>query len=447
MSNSVSVKTLVDQLESKDQSNKKRTINSKKSLSLLQKSMFTRLENLEYGSLKLNDGSIEKQFTGAQMSNLNADIEILDPQFYWYIALGGSLGAGEAYINGYWKSTDLTKVIQLFAINQSVMDSVEGGLARITTPLKKMFHWLNKNTRDGSKKNIVAHYDLGNPFFSEFLDPTMMYSSGIFYRPTDTMETASYNKLDRICQRLRLTENDHLVEIGTGWGGFAIFAAKNYGCRVTTTTISEEQYAYAENKIKEEGLQDKITLLKKDYRELEGKFDKLVSIEMIEAVGHHFFDTFFNKCSDLLKPNGEMLLQAITIADQRFESAKKEIDYIKRYIFPGSCIPSVDSISKSVTKSTDMRVLNSEDIGVHYAITLQKWRERFFENIEAIKNQGFSQAFIRMWEFYLCYCEGGFRERVISDIQMHLVKPIARVPMDLAPLAHSVAQPLKAKTH
>ncbi len=274
----------------------------------------------------------------------------------------------------------------------------------------------------------------------------MMYSSGIFYKPTDSMETASYNKLDRICQRLRLTEDDHLVEIGTGWGGFAIFAAKNYGCRVTTTTISEEQFAFAENRIKQEGLQDKITLLKKDYRELEGKFDKLVSIEMIEAVGHHFFDTFFNKCSELLKPNGEMLLQAITIADQRFESAKKEIDYIKRYIFPGSCIPSVDSISRSVTKSTDMRVLNSEDIGVHYAITLQKWRERFFENIESIKAQGFSDAFIRMWEFYLCYCEGGFRERVISDVQMHLVKPVARVPMDIQPLSHSVISSLSSPT-
>ncbi|MEP2792432.1 MAG: class I SAM-dependent methyltransferase, partial [Kangiellaceae bacterium] len=283
MSNSISVKNLVEQLESKTQASMSRKVSSKKSLSFLQKSIFTRLQELTYGSLKLVDGEIEKQFTGTQMPELVADIEILNPQFYWYIALGGSLGAGEAYINGYWKSNDLTKVIQLFAINQSVMDSVEGGLARVTTPLKKMFHWLNKNTRDGSKKNIVAHYDLGNPFFSEFLDPTMMYSSGIFYKPTDSMETASYNKLDRICQRLRLTEDDHLVEIGTGWGGFAIFAAKNYGCRVTTTTISEEQFAFAENRIKQEGLQDKITLLKKDYRELEGKFDKLVSIEMIEA--------------------------------------------------------------------------------------------------------------------------------------------------------------------
>ncbi len=441
MSNSLSVKTLVDQLQNKHHSKKRRSVTNKNSLSFLQKSIFKQLAELQYGSLSLTDGAISKQFQGSQMRDLVADIEVLDPQFYWYVALGGSLGAGEAYINGYWKSSDLTKVIQLFAINQSVMDSVEGGLARVTTPLKKMFHWLNKNTRDGSKKNIVAHYDLGNSFFSEFLDPTMMYSAGIFYKSSDSMETASYNKLDRICQRLRLTADDHLVEIGTGWGSFAIFAARNYGCQVTTTTISEEQYAYAKCQIEKAGLQHKITLLKKDYRELEGKFDKLVSIEMIEAVGHHYFDTFFNKCSELLKPNGEMLLQAITIADQRFESAKKEIDYIKRYIFPGSCIPSVDSISKSVTKATDMRILNSEDIGVHYAITLQKWREQFFENIQSIKAQGFSDAFIRMWEFYLCYCEGGFRERVISDIQMHMVKPIARVPMDLAPLNHSANQP------
>lgn len=441
MNDSLSIKSLAEQLESKHQSNKSNSNYSanKQSfwLSKIKSSMFSGLNQLHYGSLVIKDGEQIHHFNGKEMRELTADIEVLDDQFYKYLAFGGSVGAGEAYINGYWKSDNLTNVIRLFAVNQSVTDSVEGGIARFTTPVKKTFHWLNKNTQKGSKKNIVAHYDLGNEFFREFLDPTMMYSAGIFHKESDSMEQASYQKLDRICQRLRLTENDHVIEIGTGWGGFAIYAAKNYGCKVTTTTISEEQYTLAESRIAEAGLQDKITLLKEDYRKLEGQFDKLVSIEMIEAVGHQYFNTFFKKCSHLLKPHGEMLLQAITIADQRFESAKHEIDFIKRYIFPGSCIPSVDSISDSVRQASDMRVLHSEDIGIHYAITLEKWREQFFDNIESIKAQGFGEAFIRMWEFYLCYCEGGFRERVISDIQMHLVKPLARVPMQLPQLNHT----------
>ncbi|MFT6733746.1 MAG: cyclopropane-fatty-acyl-phospholipid synthase [Polaribacter sp.] len=449
MNNSLSIKSLAEQLESKHQSKKNiSTADSNKQgywLRKIKSSMFSGLNELHYGSLMIKDGEQTQHFHGDEMRDLTADIEVLDDQFYKYLAFGGSVGAGEAYINGYWKTENLTNVIRLFAVNQSVTDSVEGGIARFTTPVKKMFHWLNKNTQKGSKKNIVAHYDLGNQFFSEFLDPTMMYSSGIFHKETDSMEQASYQKLDRICQRLRLTDNDHVIEIGTGWGGFAIYAAKNYGCKVTTTTISEEQYALAESRIKEAGLEDKITLLKEDYRKLEGQFDKLVSIEMIEAVGHQYFNTFFKKCSHLLKPHGEMLLQAITIADQRFESAKNEIDFIKRYIFPGSCIPSVDSISDSVRQASDMRILHSEDIGVHYAITLEKWREQFFKNIENIKKQGFSDAFIRMWQFYLCYCEGGFRERVISDVQIHLVKPVARVPMGLPLLGESIRSTLASK--
>ncbi|TQV85096.1 class I SAM-dependent methyltransferase [Aliikangiella coralliicola] len=409
-----------------------------KATSLLKRAMLKQLAELRYGNLTLIDGDENYQFHGNEVSELSADIEVVHDEFYWFVALGGSVGAGEAFINGFWKSTDLTKVIQLFAVNQSVMDSMESGLARLTSPIKKMFHWLNKNTRKGSRKNIVAHYDLGNEFFEAFLDSTMMYSSGIFFDERESMKQASLNKLERICQRLRLNENDHLLEIGTGWGSFAIYAAKKFGCKVTTTTISDEQYAYAKKRIEILGLTDKVFLLKEDYRLLEGKetYDKLVSIEMIEAVGHQYFDTFFSKCSELLKPNGEMLLQAITISDQRFSSAKKEIDFIKRYIFPGSCIPSVDAISDSLRKSTDMRVLNLEDLGIHYALTLKKWRENFIDKGAEIKSQGFSDAFMRMWEFYLCYCEGGFRERVISNVQLHLVKPMARVPMTLSPYSN-----------
>lgn len=429
MSSNLSVKTLADQLEARGPKR-----NAGLMSRTLKNAMLSQLENLACGQLTIIDGEQTYLFEGDLRQDLKAEIKVNDEQFYWFVGFGGSVGAGEAYMNGYWSTSELTKVIQLFALNQSVMDSMEGGLARLTSPLKKGFHWLNKNTRKGSRSNIVAHYDLGNEFFKLFLDPTMMYSAGVFHDESDSMEQASNNKLKRICDRLRLKPTDHLLEIGTGWGSLAIFAAKNYGCQVTTTTISDEQHAHTASRIKEEGLEAQITLLKEDYRNLTGQYDKLISIEMIEAVGHHYFDTFFAQCSKLLKPEGEMLLQAITIQDQRFDSAKKDIDFIKRYIFPGSCIPSVDSISDSLRKSTDMRVLNLEDIGVHYAITLKKWREAFFEKIGEVRAQGFGEAFIRMWEFYLCYCEGGFRERVISDVQMHLVKPMARVPMKLASL-------------
>jgi len=426
MGTSLSLKKLADQLNSRQV----RSANGRVS-GWLKKIMLKQLEQLAYGTLTIEDNEKVYQFTGASRQELTAKINIQDEQFYSYVAFGGSVGAGEAYINNYWQSEDLTAVIQLFALNQSMMDSMEGGLAKLTTPVKQGFHWLNKNTHKGSRNNIVAHYDLGNEFFKLFLDPTMMYSSGIFLQENESMHQASLNKLERICERLRLKSDDHVVEIGTGWGSFAIFAAKNYGCKVTTTTISDEQYDYAAKRIKEENLEHQITLLKQDYRNLEGQFDKLVSIEMIEAVGHQYFDVFFKQCSDLLKPEGEMLLQAITIADQRFDSAKKEVDFIKRYIFPGSCIPSVDAISKSIRQSSDMRVLNLEDIGVHYSYTLNKWRETFFDKIEQVREQGFSEAFIRMWDFYLCYCEGAFKERVISVVQMHKVKPLARVPMKL----------------
>jgi cyclopropane-fatty-acyl-phospholipid synthase len=255
------------------------------------------------------------------------------------------------------------------------------------------------------------------------LDPTMMYSSGIFEKPSQSLEDASLAKLKIICQKLALKESDHVLEIGTGWGGFAIYAAKNYGCKITTTTISQQQYLLAIERIKAAGLEDKIEVLLSDYRDLTGTFDKLVSIEMIEAIGHQFFDTYFAQCSRLLTPNGMMLLQAITIADQRYASALKSVDFIQRYIFPGSCIPSVTAMLNSITQSTDLRLFDLQDIGPHYATTLAKWRDNFFEHIEAIRAMGYPETFIRMWEFYLCYCEGGFEERALGDVHMLLVKP------------------------
>jgi cyclopropane-fatty-acyl-phospholipid synthase len=404
----------------------------------LRKRVIAKLERLRAGHMTLIDGESQYQFKGEECTELKATVQVLDPEFYFYLAFGGSVGAGEAWIKGYWKSPDLTAVIRLFAVNQDSMDEMEKGLTALSKPLKKFAHWLNKNSESGSKRNIVAHYDLGNEFFQTFLDPTMMYSAGIFESAEDTMEQASLNKLGRICERLRLSADDHVVEIGTGWGSFAIYAAQNYGCRVTTTTISDKQYQLARQRIEALGLSDKITLLKKDYRQLQGQYDKLVSIEMIEAVGHHYYADYFAKCSELLKPGGEMLLQAITIQDQRYNSARKDIDFIKRYIFPGSCIPSINIISQHVTKNTNMRIAALDDIGLHYAETLNRWRQQFFSNIDKVRAQGFSEAFIRMWEFYLCYCEGGFREGVISDVHIHLVKPRAKVAMHLPKIKSSL---------
>jgi cyclopropane-fatty-acyl-phospholipid synthase len=429
MNNLTSVKEITSHL-----SNEERKLKSSMLTNWVKKAVKRELLKLTCGQLTLLEPGQVPIVYGDTQAKLIAEINVLNDEFYWYIAFGGGVGAGEAFISNYWDTPSLTKVIQLFAVNQSVTDSVESGLAKLTAPMKKGFHWLNKNTQKGSKNNIVAHYDLGNDFFKLFLDPTMMYSSGIFYSEDDSMEQASINKLERICARLKLKPTDSLVEIGTGWGSFAIYAAQNYGCHVTTTTISDEQYLYALEKIEAAGLTDKITLLKHDYRDLEGKFDKLVSIEMIEAVGHHYFDTFFAKCSSLLKDDGEMLIQAITITDQRFNSAKYNVDFIKRYIFPGSCIPSINSISASLTKSSQLRMTNMEDIGTHYAKTLNSWHKRFNERLDEVRAKGFSEGFIRMWQYYLCYCEGGFKEQVISTTQLHLVKPMARIDMSLQAL-------------
>ncbi len=380
-----------------------------------------RLNHLKIGNLTIIDGQEKHIFAGSE--GMKATIQVLDARFYGEIAFGGSIGAGEAYMLGYWTADNLTNVIRLMCVNQSVMDALEGGYQWATKPLMKVLHWLNSNTAEGSRKNIAAHYDLGNDFFKLWLDPTMMYSSGIFEDSTSTLEAASLKKLKVICDKLDLKTTDHVVEIGTGWGGFAIYAARHYGCKVTTTTISKQQYALAVERVKAANLDCEITVLLNDYRDLQGQFDKLVSIEMIEAVGHQYYNTYFSKLGTLLKPNGLALIQAITIADQRFESAKNSVDFIQRYIFPGSCIPSNTAMLNSITKTSDLRLFDCEDIGPHYATTLAAWRENFFTHIDAIRKLGYSEEFIKMWEFYLCYCEGGFAERALGDVHLLLAKP------------------------
>jgi cyclopropane-fatty-acyl-phospholipid synthase len=329
-------------------------------------------------------------------------------------------------MQGYWSTDDLTALVRILLHNREVLDGMEIGLARATAPLRKALHWAARNTRRGSRRNISAHYDLGNDFFRLFLDPTMMYSSAVFEHPGMTLEAASIAKLDRICRKLDLHPGDHVMEIGTGWGGFAMHAAANYGCRVTTTTLSRRQHELAHERIAAAGLANRVTLLLEDYRDLSGQYDKLVSIEMIEAVGHQYYDAYFRKCSELLKPDGMMMLQAITIADQRYESARDSVDFIKRYIFPGCCIPSVAALSDSIARASDMRLFHLTDIGPHYATTLRWWRENLFANLDQVRALDYPDEFIRMWEFYLCYCEGGFSERVLGDAQMLLVKPLAR---------------------
>jgi cyclopropane-fatty-acyl-phospholipid synthase len=385
------------------------------------------LQRLEYGNLELVDGKQVMTYGSGNPAELSATLSVLDHRFYPEIAFGGSIGAGEAFMHGYWACDDLVTLVRLLLRNRDVLDGMEGGLAALTRPLQKLYHRINRNSRDGAKRNIAAHYDLGNDFFALWLDQSMMYSSAIFEQPGMSLLEAQQFRLDHVCRKLDLGPDDHVMEIGTGWGGFALHAARHFGCRVTTTTISSEQYEKARQRVRKAGLQDRITLLKEDFRDLKGSFDKLVSIEMIEAIDHGLFDTFFSKCSELLKPGGAMLLQAITIADQRYQQYRKSIDFIQRYIFPGSGLPSSAVITDSVARHTDMRLLDLEDIGLHYATTLKHWRRNFLSCLDEVRRQGYPERFIRMWEFYLVYCEGAFLERAISDVQMVFTKPESRL--------------------
>ena len=392
------------------------------------KALLERLSRLRDGEIRLNDSAGSLRF-GARTARcgLSVTLTVRDPAFYSLAAFGGTVGAGEAYIHGHWRCDDLTALVRIMVLNRSVMEDMERGLAaRGTALLRRLLHWANRNSKSGSARNIAAHYDLGNDLYRLMLDDTMAYSCGIFLHEEATLHEASVAKFDAVCRKLALTPSDHLVEIGTGWGGLAIHAAEQYGCRVTTTTISREQHDYARQKIAARGLSDRITLLFKDYRDLTGHYDKLVSIEMIEAVGAKYLETYFAKCSSLLKPTGAMLLQAITLQDQFYAHALKSVDYIQRFIFPGSFIPSVNAINTAVARVTDMKVFNLEDIGPHYAPTLRMWRERFFQNINKVRALGYPESFNRLWEFYLCYCEGGFAERQLGDVQMLLTKPDCR---------------------
>jgi len=403
---------------------------------LARRLIFSILHGLSRGRLSVVEGGRQRSFGERTVDfPLEATVTVYHPRFFRMALFGGSVGAGEAYMAGYWSADDLTTVIRIMLLNRDVLQGMESRWAKLTAPLYRAFHFMRRGTREAARENIAAHYDLGNDFYKLFLDETMTYSCGIFEREGSTLEEASLAKYDRICRKLNLRDSDHLLEIGTGWGGFAIYAAANYGCRVTSTTISEAQFEFAKTRIDEARLADKVKVIMEDYRDLNGTYDKLVSIEMIEAVGHQYLDSFFQSCSQCLKEEGMMMLQAITIADNVFESHKRSVDFIKRYIFPGSCIPSVTAIGNSIARVSDLRMDHLEDITPHYTRTLRTWRERFFKNIEKVKALGFPDSFIRMWAYYLCYCEAGFQERYLGDVQIRLIKPLCR-PEPILPNLH-----------
>lgn len=391
---------------------------------LARKFVLNHFQEISIGKLTIEECGQKIEFgESSDDSHIKATIRVNSPAAYRSMLTGGSVGGGEAYAENLWDSPDLTSVIQIMAVNIDALRKMEKKWPLFSKLSSRLMYFFQRNNKTGSRKNISAHYDLSNQFFSLFLDPTMMYSSAIYPFQDATLDQASIHKLDTICQKLQLSEQDHLIEIGTGWGGLAIHAASNYGCKVTTTTISQEQHNYAKKKIDELGLNDKITLLLKDYRDLEGNYDKLVSIEMIEAVGHQYFDNYFEKCSSLIKPDGLALIQAITIKDQFYERAKNSVDFIKAHIFPGGCLPSTALITNKLAKVTDFNLIGFQDITMDYADTLRDWRLKFDQQHAKMEELGFDEFFRRLWRYYFAYCEGGFRERSIGTAQYLFAKP------------------------
>lgn len=383
--------------------------------------MFRLFSGIRNERLEIVDGGRRFAF-GAADAALRAEVVVASPEA-WPRILRGSTGLAESYVDGMWDADDMVALIRLAARNMQGLDRVRRQWHPIMRIGQQLADMVPRNDRDGSRRNISAHYDLGNPLFSLFLDPTMTYSCALFESPEVSLEHAQLAKLERVCQQLRLGPDDHLLEIGSGWGAMAVHAAGRYGCRVTTTTISREQHDLARERVREAGLEGLVTVLLSDYRDLEGTYSKLVSIEMIEAVGWQYFDTYFRRCSDLLAPDGLMLLQAITIDDRAYEVEKASKSFINTQIFPGGCLPSLEVIHRCVARHTDMRTVSLDDITEHYGETVRRWREAFAANARNAARQGYDAGFRRMWQLYLAYVEAGFRECRIGDSQILLAKP------------------------
>lgn len=396
--------------------------------SFARRQVFSKLKRLQRGCLIIQENDNEPMPFGQQhdQAEIVAFMHIEHRSVYRQLALNGSIGAGETYMAGAWHTPDLVKLVRLFALNLELVNSVDRHGPLVHGLQRRVGHGLRRNTRRGARKNIRAHYDLSNEFFELFLDRSMMYSSAIYPTPSATLEQASECKMQRVCERLNLQPGDHVLEIGTGWGSLAIYAAQHFGCKVTTTTLSAAQYAYARDQVENSSVRDRVDVLNVDYRELSGSYDKLVSIEMIEAVGYQYYAEYFRQCSSLLNDQGLMLIQAITVADQRYRQALNSVDFIQKYIFPGGCLPSVSVMATHIAVDTDMQIVGLEDITRDYALTLNDWRQRFLQQVDQVKALGFDEEFIRMWEFYLAYCEGGFEERVIGTAQLLMAKPACR---------------------
>jgi len=391
---------------------------------LARRIIFTLLGELSPGSLTLiEEGQTYTFGEAAAGSELAATVTVRHPGTYRLVLFSGSRGLGEAYVAGWWQANDLTVFLRLLVRNLPRLERLFRSWTKLVGPFYDLIKWPFRNTLQGSRHNIYAHYDLGNDFYALFLDETMTYSCGIFEQEDSTLTEASLAKFDLIGRKLNLREGDHVLEIGSGWGGFAIHAASRYGCRVTTTTISPAQYTLAQERVQAAGLADRIEVLLEDYRHLQGSYDKLVSIEMIEAVGFEYLDDFFRVCSERLKEDGLMCLQAITIADQVFDRYRRSLDFIRSHVFPGSCLTSVAAMTASLARATDLRLLHLEDITPHYVETLRLWRERFWEKVDQVRALGYPENFVRLWDFYLCYCEAGFAERYTGDVQILLAKP------------------------
>ncbi len=394
------------------------------------------LNKITEGRLTIADvGGVLRVGGKGDRQDLDVQARVNDSRVWTDLALRGSVGFGESYVLGAVSCNNLVDLVRLFLRNRAALQSLDGRLARLSQPAMRLLHALRENTPQGSRDNIEAHYDLGNEFYALWLDPTLSYSAAVFERPDMSLQQASRAKNDRVCRKLRLSPGEHLLEIGSGWGSLALHAATEYGVHVTTTTLSRRQFEHVRERVSSAGLADRITVKLSDYRELAGSFDKIVSIEMIEAVGYRYFDSYFSKLSGLLVPEGLALVQSITIEDQAYEAAKDDVDFIKRYIFPGSCIPSVTALTASATRSSDLRLVHLEEITEHYALTLRRWRERFLAQREAVKALGHSEAFCRTWEVYLAYCEGAFRERYLGDVQLVWARPQARILPEVHPVA------------
>jgi cyclopropane-fatty-acyl-phospholipid synthase len=386
---------------------------------LVRRRLHASLAALERGEIELREDGVARRFGRPDPAlPLGGVLEVRSPRFFGRLALRGTLGAAESWMQGEWHSPDLAALVRILTRNPEAMALLDRGPARLAEPLARIGHWLRPNTRRGARRNIQAHYDLGNDFFAAFLDPTLTYSAGLFERPGATLEEASRAKYERLCRKLELGPDDHVLEIGTGWGGFCLHAASRTGCRVTSATLSPSQRTFAEQRVAEAGLADRVRIVERDYRELGGTYDKLVSIEMIEAVGHENLPTWFRVCADRLAPEGRAAIQAIVIRDQAYERARRTVDFIKRYVFPGGCLPSVGALVQAASRASDLRLVHLEDLTPHYGETLRRWRERFLANRAQIRALGYPETLLRTWEFYLGYCEAGFEERHIGVVQL-----------------------------